>query len=214
MNHFWPRPAEGAVLELTICLTFNFWPPGGALKKHCAICAKIYKFKLDGNKPRPFWTSLNLLIYYHVILLPNNRGFFMMLGKFYKFILGKGYLSAVLDWKPFQSCLNYQSNWSTLYEAIHSKQLTKREELSFLAVLALPKASKIGLVCTIWSSSDAFLADPFFSPRAPTKAKYEMTFFVFSVLPAPDSPLQKWMKISAKIQIIRPLMETTNSRNK
>lgn len=30
--------------------------------------------------------------------------------------------------------------------------LTKREELSFLTVLALPKASRTGLVCTIWSS--------------------------------------------------------------
>jgi hypothetical protein len=26
---------------------------------------------------------------------------------------------------------------------------------------------------------------------APIEAKYEMTFFVFSVLPAPDSPLQE-----------------------
>ena len=97
-------------------------------------------------------------------------------------------------------------NWA---QNQHFCKLTKREELSFRAVLALPKASKIGLVCTIWSSSDAFLAEPFFSPRAPTKAKYEMTFFVFSVLPAPDSPL-KWIeKISWKIRTIQILMETT-----
>ena len=67
------------------------------------------------------------------------------------------------------------------------------EELSFLAVLAFPKDSKIGFVWTIWSSKDTFL-EAFFSPLAPTSAKYEITFLVFSVLPAPDSPL----KISLK----------------
>lgn len=72
-------------------------------------------------------------------------------------------------------------------------RLTKREELSLRTVLALPKASSTGLVCTTWSSRLPFLlcsAD--FLVEAPTVAKYAITFFVFSVLPAPDSPL--WTK--------------------
>ena len=47
----------------------------------------------------------------------------------------------------------------------------------------------MGLVWTIWSSRDTFPLS--LAPSlAPTIAKYEMTFFVFSVLPAPDSPLK------------------------
>jgi hypothetical protein len=43
----------------------------------------------------------------------------------------------------------------------------------------------------------AFVADC----DAPTIAKYEMTFFVFSVLPAPDSPVMSidWFSLSARI---------------
>jgi hypothetical protein len=67
-------------------------------------------------------------------------------------------------------------------------KLTNLELLSFLTVLAFPKASRMGLVWTTWSSRDA-LPDKAF-PVAPTDAKYPMTFFVFSVFPAPDSPLQ------------------------
>ena len=42
-------------------------------------------------------------------------------------------------------------------------QLTHREELSFLTVLALPYASSTGLVCTTWSSREAFFFSPSFS---------------------------------------------------
>jgi hypothetical protein len=38
------------------------------------------------------------------------------------------------------------------YFVIINGRLTKREELSLRVVLALPKASRTGLVCTIWSS--------------------------------------------------------------
>ena len=57
-------------------------------------------------------------------------------------------------------------------------------------VFALPKASITGLVWTTWSSNETFLAaSPFLGAEAPTKAKYVITFFVFSVFPAPDSPV-------------------------
>ena len=55
-------------------------------------------------------------------------------------------------------------------------------------VLALPKASITGLVWTTWSSREAFLL-PSLGADDPTKAKYVITFFVFSVFPAPDSPV-------------------------
>jgi hypothetical protein len=99
-------------------------------------------------------------------------------------------------------------------------QLTKREELSLRVVLALPNDSSTGLVWTIWSSRETYtnihdniisgislginltpvgchktcFNRTFFSAvlaAAPTCAKYAMTFFVFSVFPAPDSPLQQ-----------------------
>ena len=40
--------------------------------------------------------------------------------------------------------------------------LPNREELSFLTVLALPYASSTGLVCTTWSSREAFFFSPSF----------------------------------------------------
>lgn len=61
-----------------------------------------------------------------------------------------------------------------------NKQLTNRLELSFLNVLALPKASKIGLVFSISYSI------PLPPPRA---AKYCIAIFAVSVFPAPLSPL-------------------------
>lgn len=70
-----------------------------------------------------------------------------------------------------------------------NKKLTNLELLSFLTVLAFPNASKMGLVWMIWSSRDALPTKAL--PVAPTLAKYPMTFLVFSVLPAPDSPLEK-----------------------
>ena len=62
------------------------------------------------------------------------------------------------------------------------------DELSFLTVLALPQASRTGLVWTILSSRPG--SPSFLFPVAPMDAKYEMTFLVFSVFPAPDSPLK------------------------
>merc|ERR1719443_2432938 len=53
--------------------------------------------------------------------------------------------------------------------------LPKREELSFLTVLALPQASSTGLVATILSSRDA--SPSFLLPEEQMVAKYEMTFF-------------------------------------
>lgn len=97
--------------------------------------------------------------------------------------------------------------------------LTKRDELSLRTVLALPNASNTGLVWTTWSSNEPydnqttldyycsktqqiirfqrehtfFLTPPAASSSflvlAPTVAKYAITFLVFSVFPAPDSPL-------------------------
>lgn len=110
-----------------------------------------------------------------------------------------------------------------------TKRLTKREELSFLTVLAFPKASSRGLALMIWSSSVPCeeksgphisgsglpclrapqrawtldcesqltcilpeVASSFFlSPVTAIVAKYWMTRFVFTVFPAPDSPLLK-----------------------
>ena len=69
-------------------------------------------------------------------------------------------------------------------------KLTNLEELSFRTVFALPNVSKTGLVCTTWSSRLAFLMFPSLYSLAPTVAKFEMTFLVFSVFPAPDSPLK------------------------
>ena len=86
--------------------------------------------------------------------------------------------------------------------------LTKREELSLRTVLALPNASKTGLVWTTWSSRDPFFwlaASSLFLVEAPTVAKYAITFFVFSVFPAPDSPVinMDWFSLSVKSETIR-----------
>ena len=78
----------------------------------------------------------------------------------------------------------------TKMKNIKSSILTKRDELSLRTVLALPKASSTGLVCTTWSSREPFFSrEGSFFWEAPTVAKYAITFFVFSVFPAPDSPL-------------------------
>lgn len=79
--------------------------------------------------------------------------------------------------------------------------LTKRDELSLRTVLALPKASRTGLVWTTWSSREPFFcwaASSVFLVEAPTVAKYAITFFVFSVFPAPDSPVinMDWFSLS------------------
>ena len=109
-----------------------------------------------------------------------------------------------------------------------TQRLTKREELSFLTVLALPKASSRGLALMIWSSRVpcretqeqcshvGLLEHPFrhdsdmpirptcnlpgssffFSPVTAIVAKYWMTRFVFTVFPAPDSPLSNKNQVS------------------
>jgi len=68
----------------------------------------------------------------------------------------------------------------------------KRDELLFRTVCALPKASRMGLALNIccdrfenWRAPDFAMGDS----EVATAARYWMTFFVFSVLPAPDSPL-------------------------
>lgn len=88
-----------------------------------------------------------------------------------------------------------------VYLSVKIEALTKREELSLRTVLALPKASRTGLVWTTWSSREPFfLSDSSFSflVEAPTVAKYAITFFVFSVFPAPDSPVINidWFSLS------------------
>lgn len=135
-----------------------------------------------------------------------------------------------------------------------SKRLTKREELSFLTVLALPKASSRGLALMIWSSRvpckgkdsphiwssgicypralteheiqakhiiscifpwqlttaitltcilPEVVSSFFLSPVTAIVAKYWMTRFVFTVFPAPDSPLnvqrEKWSEYKAVV---------------
>lgn len=59
--------------------------------------------------------------------------------------------------------------------------LTNRLELSFLEVLALPKASNMGFVS---STSYSIPLPP------PSAAKYFIAIFAVSVFPAPLSPLQ------------------------
>jgi hypothetical protein len=58
---------------------------------------------------------------------------------------------------------------------------------------------------TILSSSPG--SPSFFLPVAPIEAKYEMTFFVFSVLPAPDSPLQEVVHTTAQLIQINHLKD-------
>ena len=63
---------------------------------------------------------------------------------------------------------------------VKTRKLTKRLELLFLDVFALPKASKIGLVFNI---SYSIPLPP------PSAAKYCIAIFAVSVFPAPLSPL-------------------------
>lgn len=68
----------------------------------------------------------------------------------------------------------------------------KRDELLFRTVCALPKASRIGFARRICSERLERLRPPDFGrgvSEFATAARYWMTFLVFSVLPAPDSPL-------------------------
>ena len=95
-------------------------------------------------------------------------------------------------------------------------------ELSFLVVAALPKVSRIGFAFNNCCSSSpacdaavvsatpivvrrefaAAVADGLFAlPEAATVARYWITFFVFSVLPAPDSPVHRmaWSSLSCSM---------------
>ncbi len=68
----------------------------------------------------------------------------------------------------------------------------KREELLLRTVWAFPKASRIGLALRICCERLENCRPPDFIPgesEVATAARYCMTFLVFSVLPAPDSPL-------------------------
>lgn len=67
------------------------------------------------------------------------------------------------------------------------KELTKRLELSFLNVFALPNASSIGFV---WRISFSIPLPP------PSAAKYCIAIFAVSVFPAPLSPLEKHDMVS------------------
>lgn len=70
-----------------------------------------------------------------------------------------------------------------------NKWLTKRLELSFLDVFALPKASSIGLDCKI---SYSIPLPP------PSATKYCIATLAVSVLPEPLSPLEGKKIVPAK----------------
>src|SRR5277367_2659346 len=80
-------------------------------------------------------------------------------------------------------------------ESSTSMYFPNREELSFLVVFALPKASMMGLVAKICSS--VWLIPPGVVPTfrrfgffgSSTVAKYLIMYFALTVFPAPDSPL-------------------------
>ena len=68
-----------------------------------------------------------------------------------------------------------------------------RDELLFRTVWALPKDSRMGLARRICCDRLVNCLTPDLAPgesEVATAARYWMTFFVFSVLPAPDSPLR------------------------
>lgn len=73
-----------------------------------------------------------------------------------------------------------------------------RDELLFRTVWAFPNASRIGFARRICSDRLERWRPPDFArgvSEFATAAKYWMTFFVFSVLPAPDSPLLQFSEI-------------------
>ena len=77
-----------------------------------------------------------------------------------------------------------------LSENLSIRNLPYRDELLFIDVFALPKASRIGLVARIFASSPPLPPPPPPSPLPDaTYARYCSTFLAVSDLPAPDSPL-------------------------
>lgn len=95
--------------------------------------------------------------------------------------------SGEMDTDEFTLLIDENQYFAIFYSIFRA--LTKREELSLRTVLALPKASRTGLVWTTWSSRDPLLASASvgFLVDAPIVAKYAITFLVFSVFPAPVS---------------------------
>lgn len=87
-------------------------------------------------------------------------------------------------------CLKYTGTttfqgawWDGVFPWERFGLLPNRLELSFLIVLALPNASRIGFACSTLFST---------LPTLPALwARYAKHCFVASVLPAPDSPLRK-----------------------
>lgn len=72
--------------------------------------------------------------------------------------------------------------------------LPNLEELLFRTVCALPKASNIGLALNICCDKFEMCLAPDFTvglSDVATAARYWITFLVFSVFPAPDSPLSR-----------------------
>ena len=70
--------------------------------------------------------------------------------------------------------------------------LPNLDELLLRTVCAFPKASRIGFALKICCERFVNCRPPDLVPgesEVATAARYWMTFFVFSVLPAPDSPL-------------------------
>ena len=71
--------------------------------------------------------------------------------------------------------------------------LPKRDELLLRTVCAFPKASRIGFALKICCERFENCRPPDLAPgvsEVATAARYWITFLVFSVFPAPDSPLQ------------------------
>lgn len=76
----------------------------------------------------------------------------------------------------------------------------------FRTVWALPNASRIGFARKIcWESVDNCLAPErtYGVSDVATAARYWMTFFVFSVFPAPDSPLHGYQDICHLVAQVR-----------
>src|SRR3954447_26652051 len=87
-----------------------------------------------------------------------------------------------------------------------SMYFPKREELSFLVVLALPNASMIGFVARIASSVLLMASWPFLTlvlSGDSLVAKYRMMYFALTVFPAPDSPETTivWFLLSRSISL-------------
>jgi len=145
------------------------------------VCVRAYACEL----------VLYLPIFYHCISPPpssfspspslnkqfQNKSIFRQLSVLFDFKT-KLYQLKSVSMKADRKVIDLQKN----QRIARAKKLTKRLELSFLNVFALPNASSIGLV---WRISFSIPLPP---PRA---AKYCIVIFAVSVFPAPLSPLEK-----------------------